>query len=136
MPEIAPGPYVLDTHAVLALLQNEPAAPLVRALLERGLVDVKLHLSLINFGEIAYTTEREHGRKRTGEALNFIRGLPIVFEKVSETRVLAAARIKARHPLSYADAFAVALAQELAATIVTGDPEIHALREVARVLWV
>jgi predicted nucleic acid-binding protein len=41
--------------------------------------------------------------------------------------VLSAARIKAAHPISYADAFAVATAKAEAARLATGDPEILAL---------
>jgi predicted nucleic acid-binding protein len=37
---------------------------------------------------------------------------------------MAAARIKARHPLAYADAFAVATAAAHNAVLLTGDPEI------------
>jgi len=54
---------------------------------------------------------------------------------VNEQRVLAAAHIKAHYPLSYADAFAVALAQELDATVVTGDPEFKTAESLVPVLW-
>ena len=46
--------------------------------------------------------------------------------------MLAAAHIKAGHALSYADAFAVAVAQELDAVMLTGDPEFE-LRQRNRV---
>jgi predicted nucleic acid-binding protein len=39
-------------------------------------------------------------------------------------RVMAAARIKAQHPLAYADAFAVATAAAHDAVLLTGDPGI------------
>ncbi len=42
----------------------------------------------------------------------------------NETRVLQAATIKAAHAIAYADAFAVATAVALDATLLTGDPEI------------
>ena len=41
-------------------------------------------------------------------------------------RVKEAARIKAKGGLSYADAFVLALAVEIGAPLVTGDPEIRA----------
>ena len=40
---------------------------------------------------------------------------------------LEAARVKARHPLSYADAFAVATGRLEKAPVLTGDPEILSL---------
>lgn len=48
-------------------------------------------------------------------------------------RVQAAAKIKASYRLSYADAFAVAAALELDATLWTGDPELIALCDACRV---
>jgi predicted nucleic acid-binding protein len=44
-----------------------------------------------------------------------------------ESLVLEAARVKAKHPLSYADAFAVATGRVEKAPVITGDPEILAL---------
>ena len=54
---------------------------------------------------------------------------------VTEDRVFAAAHIKANYSVSYADAFAIALAQELNAAIVTGDPEFQAVEKIVRILW-
>ena len=50
-------------------------------------------------------------------------------------RVLAAADIKAQHRVSYADAFAAATAEELTATLVTGDPEMKEVESRVPVLW-
>jgi len=47
--------------------------------------------------------------------------------------ILAAARLKAVHRLSYADAFAVGLAEKLGAVIRTGDPEIVGLSTTIQV---
>jgi predicted nucleic acid-binding protein len=99
-------------------------------------MDVTLHLSLINFGEIAYIAERERGPEQAAQILADVRRLPIALYEPTETRVLAAAHIKAQHAVSYADAFALALAQELNGTVVTGDPEIRAAHGLVSVLWV
>jgi ribonuclease VapC len=135
-PDIHPGPYVLDTHALFAFLQREPGEDLVAALTERAAMDVTLYLSLVNFGEMAYIAERERGARQATRILEDVRRLPLVLCEVTEVRILAAARVKAHHAVSYADAFAVALAQELGATLVSGDPEIRALRGLVPVLWV
>jgi ribonuclease VapC len=67
--------------------------------------------------------------------LRDLRALPIALDLASEARILAAARIKAQYPLSYADAFVVALAQELGATVVTGDPEFKNVAAIVNVMW-
>jgi predicted nucleic acid-binding protein len=50
-------------------------------------------------------------------------------------RLLEAAEIKAKHMVSYADAFGAALAQELRAKLVTGDPEFKKLEPELAVMW-
>jgi len=109
-PDVSPGDYVLDAHALFAFLQDEAGQELVSELVERTATDVTLHLSLINFGEIAYITERELGTGRSSQILDDVRRLPMVLYGIDEQCVLAAAQVKAHHALSYADAFAVALA--------------------------
>lgn len=64
-----------------------------------------------------------------------VRALPITFCPVTEDRIFAAARLKAEHSMSYADAFAAALAQELGATLVTGDPEFKSVESQLAVMW-
>lgn len=54
---------------------------------------------------------------------------------MDEKTVLAAAHIKANYAVSYADAFAIALAQELKATVVTGDPEFGGVEKMVDILW-
>lgn len=118
--------FILDTWAILAFLQSEePAVARVRELLtdaEAGVADASM--SLISLGEAFYIVARRRGRKQARATVAAIRSLPIGLLDVPEERVLAAAEVKSRYAISYADAFAVAAAAELAGTLVTGDPEI------------
>jgi predicted nucleic acid-binding protein len=54
---------------------------------------------------------------------------------VGRQLTLAAAHIKAEHPLAYADTFAAALAEQTSATLVTGDPEFRLLKKSIHVHW-
>ena len=45
-------------------------------------------------------------------------------------------RVKARFPLSYADAFAVATAIRLGVCLVTGDPEFAAVEDTVDIVWI
>ena len=47
-----------------------------------------------------------------------------------------AARVKASYALSYADAFAVATAVRLQATVVTGDAEFACVEELVEIRWI
>jgi ribonuclease VapC len=58
-----------------------------------------------------------------------IRQLPIEILPVDEQTVLAAAHIRANYAVSYADAFAIAGAQEVGGIMITGDPEFRAVEE-------
>jgi predicted nucleic acid-binding protein len=128
--------YVLDSFAVLAYFQAESGGPIVKDLLKQAAADDALaFLSLINLGEIVYNVERKMGDATAANVLSDISQLPIRLADVTLERVLAAARVKAHYAISYADAFAIALAQELDATLVTGDPEFKQVESLIRVLW-
>lgn len=100
----------------------------VRALLtEAKKGSLALHLSVINLGEILYIVEREQGLVAAQRALAAIDQLPIQVQPAERSVVLSAARIKARYRISYADAFAVVVAQERQAVLLTGDPEFKPL---------
>jgi ribonuclease VapC len=49
--------------------------------------------------------------------------------------VLEAARTKARFPIAYADALAVATAIRMNAALVTGDPEFQAVSHLIEIDW-
>lgn len=53
-----------------------------------------------------------------------------------EEDIIAAAKLKSTYKLSYADAFAVALAVKENAAVITGDPEIRDLANVLAVEWI
>lgn len=128
--------YVLDSFAILAYFQAEPGGTKVKELLMQAKAgDAVTSLSLINLGEVIYNTGRKLGDDRAREILDDIMLLPIQLAEVTMARVLAAAQIKIQYPISYADAFAVALAQELNATIVTGDPEFKQVESIVTLFW-
>ena len=130
------GNYVLDSFALLAFLADEPGADIVREVLEFGQRhDGSVWISVINLGECLYIVEREQGLTAAHRAIAAIRQMPVKEVTADRERMFAAAHIKAHHRLSFADAFAVALAQEKSATVVTGDPEFKQVESLVPVLW-
>lgn len=128
--------YVLDSFALLALLRLEQGADQVTALLQEAEQGTsRVLMSLISVGEVVYIVERRWGETHLRNFLAHLEAAPIEVAAVDRGRVFAAAHVKAHHPISYADAFAVALAQELEATIITGDTEFHAVEGLIPVLW-
>lgn len=121
---------------MLAYFQAEPGGPLVRELIQAANDRATaLFVSLINVGEMYYIVSRRRGAQRADEMIQDLRDLPITFCPATELRIFAAAQIKAKHPISFADAFAASLTQELRATLVTGDPEFRAVEHVLSVSW-
>ena len=127
---------VLDAWAVLALLRGEqPAGEVVRRYIART-ADGRFEalLNVVNLGEVLYRLIQIEGRDDALERFARFRRGPITVVAAREPLVLAAAEVKGRYSLSYADAFAVATAREASLLLVTGDPEILDLpRSVLRV---
>ena len=90
----------------------------------------------MNLGEVFYRVGRVAGMKQAEEILSKIRLLPVRVHSISDEDVMAAAKIKAKYPISYVDAFAVAEAIESRATVVTGDPEYTTLSKEVDILWI
>jgi predicted nucleic acid-binding protein len=61
-------------------------------------------------------------------AYSRIKALPIkLIDRIDEELLLTAAGLKVRHPISYADSFAAALAMIKNCPLLTGDPEFRPL---------
>ena len=128
--------YILDSFALLAYLGDETGSESVRSLLRRaesGQAD--LWLSIINYGEVLYITERERGIAETHKTIALIDQLPIQVTVADRALTFAAAHIKAQHPVSYADAFATAMARRLKGWVVTGDPDFIKVESLVNVEW-
>ena len=80
-------------------------------------------MSWLNVGEVAYQLERRHGADDAALVVGRLRA-SVAADDVTPERVLAAACIKASHPIAFADCFAVATAVARDAALFTGDPEI------------
>lgn len=129
--------YLFDAFPLLCWLQEEPGYELVDNLLneaETGESSISMHI--INLGEVFYRLCRVSSMKRGEEILEKIRLLPIRILSISDEEVMAAAKIKAKYPISYADAFAVAKALQSGAIVVTGDPEYKKVSKIVEILWV
>jgi predicted nucleic acid-binding protein len=120
--------YVLDSYAMLAFFRNEPGAEKVKQLLQDAAADkCELYMSCMNAGEVFYITYRKDGSVKADIAWKALMQFPIHIFGADVEFSLAAAKIKARYSLSYADAFAAALTVKRKATLITGDEEFKPL---------
>ena len=110
----------LDSWALLAWLDGEePAAAAVDEAFAAG----RPWMSWLNLGEVAYQLERRVGADEGALVVASLRAA-LALDDVSPNRVLAAAHLKAAHPIAFADCFAAATAAAREATLLTGDPEL------------
>ena len=127
---------VLDSHALLALLRDEPGAEAVATILEKaGQRDQPVHMTEVNYAEVQYTIRRKDGAAAWQTIAGELVAAPIQFHPADRRLAELAADFKARFKLSLADAFAAALAKEKKAELVTGDPEFKALEKEIKIHW-
>lgn len=127
---------VLDSFALVCLFQQEPGFQQVKDVLSRASQTAdKAFFNIVNWGEFYYIVHRRLGKAKAEASLELIAQMPIEIVPADHALVKRAAEIKARYPLSYADAFAVATAIAYNASVLTDDPEFHAVEDVIAVKW-
>lgn len=120
---------IFDSEALLAFYLGEKGADRVRTHLDRvqgG--EAEGLLNIINLTELYYIIFRKNPRVAEEKEANLrafgVKIVPVLDERLWKE----AARIKGRHPLSLADAFAVATARIEKAKLLTGrDEELEGL---------
>jgi ribonuclease VapC len=131
---------VLDSWALVAFFEDEPAAEEVEKLLVKAEAGThKLLLSIVNWAEIYYNTMRKVSQEAAEQKAREIAGLTIEIVPVDDKNldlVRQAAIYKATKKLSYADAFAAALAKLRNAELVTGDAEFKQVESEIKISWI
>lgn len=122
---------------MLKFLQRERGFETVEELLRRAAQgEIELLMSEINLGEVYYILLRSQGEEEGEEIFTSLLLLPLERVPTDFELVLAAAKFKAKIPVSYSDCFAVAAALSHEAAIVTGDPEFRRFEAQVPVEWV
>lgn len=126
-----PNSFVLDSYALIGYLENESFAGQIQHVLTQAKNGAsRLYIHAIHIGEVYYITLREQGQSLADLAYSRIKALPIkLIDRIDEELLLAAAGLKARYPISYADSFAAALAMIKGCPLLTGDSEFKSLEK-------
>jgi ribonuclease VapC len=121
--------YVFDSYALIGYLENEPFAGRIETILKKAKKKAaQAYLHAIHLGEVYYIVLREQGQALADLAYTRVRAFPFIYvDIIDEELLLTAATLKANYPVSYADAFAAAMAVNLNCNLVTGDPEYKIL---------
>jgi len=128
--------YVLDSFALLAYCEGETSGIEVKNILKHAAIsDAEVFISVINWGEMYYIDLREGGKISAEKYRDTISKYPITIIDADQEITLSAAEYKANHKMSYADAFAAALAKSQNAHLVTGDKEFKQVEKDVKIHW-
>ena len=131
-----PKAYVLDSWAVLAYLEDEPAGESVADLIvdaqENGQA---VYMSVVNTGEVWYILAREVSEAEADKAVEELQHMGIQVVDATWPLTRTAGIFKAKGKISYADCFAAALASDKKADLVTGDREFKQVESQISVHW-
>ena len=121
--------YLLDTSALFALIEDEPGAERVEALLRSERVVVPFLAGL----ETYYVILQERSEEEADRRLALIRQLPAQWlDHVSDQALIMAGHMKAYHRMSLADAVIAAFAREADAILVHKDPGFESVSHLVR----
>jgi predicted nucleic acid-binding protein len=127
---------LLDSSALIAYFNHDRGFDHVRNLLNAARQRREnLLLHEINLGETYYIVAKKVSLAAAEKVLKKLETLPVDVMETSRGEVLEAARLKARVPLSYADAFAAVRARREGATLVTSDSEFQHVADQIDIEW-
>ena len=119
---------IFDSYALIAHFLKEKGHETVSELLSEMSVEERQgFIPAINVGEIYYILHRKFSEKTAEESIQVVNTMNIEIIEPNLDMVLAAAKLKARFKMSYADAFAAALTISKKGTLITGDKEFKHL---------
>jgi predicted nucleic acid-binding protein len=128
---------VLDSWAIMAFFEGEPAANSVEAILNESIqARSKLLMTSVNLGEVWYSIARAQGAQAADKAIQSIQSLNVEIVPADWELSLQAAIFKSKTPVAYADCFAAALAYLHNTELVTGDREFEKFQNQIRILWI
>ncbi|MFQ5928292.1 MAG: PIN domain-containing protein [Acidobacteriota bacterium] len=121
---MSPERCVLDTSAVLTFIEDEQGADRVEEVLQQSQVSIPWLVLL----EVHYITQQKRGQAEADRRYALVKQLPAtILWEIEEPTVLTAARFKATHRISLADALIAAMAVGQKARLLHKDPEFEAL---------
>jgi predicted nucleic acid-binding protein len=112
--------HCLDACAVIAYLRQEPGAEILKALIEQPTTFLAMHVC--NLGEVYYDFFRADGLTAAQTAWTNTLALPLTLRRDTDDAFIQRVGIvKVEERISFADAFALALAERLNIPLVTTD---------------
>ena len=127
---------VLDASALMTFFEDRPGADKVEDLIRLGVEGKRqLLMSVVNWGEVYYSTWRAKGPGVARKVLDDIAQLPLEIVSADLELTRTAAELRAEHKLPYIDCFAAALAVSRKASLATSDKDFTHVERRLEILW-
>jgi len=127
---------VLDASALMTFFEDRPGADKVEDLIRLGVEGKRqLLMSVVNWGEVYYSTWRAKGPGVARQILNDIAQLPLEIVDADLELTRSAAELRAEQKLPYSDCFAAALAVNRKASLATSDKDFAHVERRLEILW-
>ncbi len=120
----------------MTFFEDRPGAAKVEDLIRLGLEGKRqLLMSVVNWGEVYYSTWRVKGPGVARKTLDDIAQLPLEIVDADLALTRTAAELRAELKLPYSDCFAAALAANRNASLATSDKDFAAVEKRIAILW-
>jgi predicted nucleic acid-binding protein len=127
---------VLDASALMTFFENRPGAEKIQDLIRLGCEGKRqLFMSVVNWGEVYYSTWRTRGPGVARKVIEDIAQLPLEIVHADLELARSAAELRAEHKLQYTDCFAAALALQRKASLATSDKGFATVEKKLDILW-
>jgi len=131
-----PRAIVLDSWAVIAYLEDEDAAAKVADIIADAHDEqIPLLMTVVNAGEVWYIVARQTSAADADGSIKQLRDLGIEFVDADWGLAKDAGYFKSKNKMSFADAFAAALAKQRKAHLATGDQEFKQIENEVTINW-
>ena len=128
---------VFDSYALITFFRNDAGADKVLKRLRELTVhkDTLGYLSTVNVGEIFGAILRKKNERAATLVLQDLNSFPLRIVDADYELAIEAARLRSRYHLTVGEAYAVGLALQKEALLITGSPNIAALPESVGLNW-
>ena len=127
---------VFDASALMTFFEDRPGAERVEELIRLGVEGKRqLFMSVVNWGEVYYSTWRTKGPGVARKVVEDIAQLPLEIIDADLELTRTAAELRAEHKLPYTDGFAAALALQRKASLATSDKDFAFVEKKLDILW-
>ncbi len=92
-------------------------------------------MSVVNWGEVYYSTWRTKGPGVARKVIEDIAQLPLEIVDADLDLTHSAAELRAEHKLPYTDCFAAALALHRKASLATSDKDFTHVEKAVQIIW-